>query len=89
MLIPDALRSFDLVQEVVTAGPHRFEILKPRTADDLISEDEYSVDERLPYWAELWPSAQVLAAMAGVDDDGTDPRPLVRPRRRGGRSGPR
>ena len=35
--------------------------LKPRTADDLISEDEYAVDERLPYWAELWPSGRVLA----------------------------
>jgi predicted nicotinamide N-methyase len=60
-MIPDALRSFDLVQETVTAGRHRFEIFKPRTADDLISEDEYAVDERLPYWAELWPSGCVLA----------------------------
>jgi predicted nicotinamide N-methyase len=68
MLIPDALRSFDLVQEVVTAGPHRFEILKPRTADDLISEDEYAVDERLPYWAELWPSGRVLADRLAARD---------------------
>ena len=57
----DALRGFDVVDETVTAGSHRFQVLKPRTADDLISEDEYAVDERLPYWAELWPSGRVLA----------------------------
>ncbi len=57
----DALQGFDVVEETVTAGPHRFQVLKPRTADDLISEDEYAVDERLPYWAELWPSGCVLA----------------------------
>ena len=57
----DALSGFDVVEETVTAGPHRFQVLKPRTADDLISEDEYAVDERLPYWAELWPSGRVLA----------------------------
>jgi predicted nicotinamide N-methyase len=60
-VIPESLRSFDLVEETVTAGPHRFRIIKPRTADELISEDEYAVDERLPYWAELWPSGRVLA----------------------------
>lgn len=57
----DALSGFDVVEETVTSGPHRFQVLKPRTADDLISEDEYAVDERLPYWAELWPSGRVLA----------------------------
>jgi ETFB lysine methyltransferase len=35
---------------------------KPQNADHLISEAEYVIDERLPYWADLWPSAQVLAA---------------------------
>lgn len=57
----EALAGFDVVDEAVTAGPHRFALLKPRTADDLISEAEYAVDERLPYWAELWPSGRVLA----------------------------
>ena len=52
---------FDLVEEVVTAGPYTFSIVRPRSADDLISEAEYAVDERLPYWAELWPSGLVLA----------------------------
>ena len=37
------------------------ELLSPANADDLISEDDYVKDERLPYWADLWPSAQILA----------------------------
>jgi predicted nicotinamide N-methyase len=31
------------------------------SADDLIDEDDFDRDERLPYWAELWPSALALA----------------------------
>jgi predicted nicotinamide N-methyase len=35
--------------------------LHPVSADDLIDEDDFDRDERLPYWAELWPSALALA----------------------------
>jgi predicted nicotinamide N-methyase len=28
---------------------------------DSITDEEFNQDERLPYWAELWPSAQALA----------------------------
>jgi ETFB lysine methyltransferase len=38
-----------------------FTLLKPANADHLISEADYVMDERLPYWADLWPSARVLA----------------------------
>jgi predicted nicotinamide N-methyase len=37
------------------------EVLRPSRAEDLISEEDFAGDERLPYWAELWPSAMVLA----------------------------
>ena len=30
-------------------------------ADELLDEEEFARDERLPYWAELWPSATALA----------------------------
>lgn len=33
----------------------------PRNADALIDEDAFVADERLPYWADVWPSARVLA----------------------------
>lgn len=37
------------------------ELLRPPRAEDLISEEDFARDERLPYWAELWPAAVVLA----------------------------
>ena len=37
------------------------ELIAPRSPDDLIDVSEFNVDERLPYWAELWPSARALA----------------------------
>jgi predicted nicotinamide N-methyase len=51
---------------------------KPRDPDDLISEADFVRDERLPYWADLWPSAIVLASylearMPAVPVDGVAP----------------
>lgn len=45
----------------VVVGDLHLNLLQPPSAEDLIDEDAYAVDERLPYWAELWPSARVLA----------------------------
>lgn len=56
------------VSERVTAGGLTVTIMHPPSAEDLIDEDEYAGDERLPYWADLWPSAHVLAdVLAGRD----------------------
>jgi len=33
----------------------------PSAADTLIDEEEFARDERLPYWADLWPSAVAIA----------------------------
>lgn len=38
-----------------------FELTLPPSAEALIDEAEFDADERLPYWAELWPSARALA----------------------------
>ena len=35
-------------------------LLMPANADELISESDFDRDERLPYWADLWPSARIL-----------------------------
>ncbi|MDP9427110.1 MAG: methyltransferase domain-containing protein [Actinomycetota bacterium] len=35
--------------------------MHPVAADELLDEEEFARDERLPYWAELWPSATALA----------------------------
>ena len=42
-------------------------ILKPRNSDDLISEADYVRDERLPYWADVWPSSLILAARLATE----------------------
>jgi predicted nicotinamide N-methyase len=61
------LAGFDLVEERVAAGAVELTIARPRSAEDLIDEEEYEHDERLPYWAELWPSGRALAdALAAV-----------------------
>lgn len=50
-------------------------ILHPANADDLISEEDFIRDERMPYWADLWPSALMLARSM-VDENGRGARLL-------------
>jgi ETFB lysine methyltransferase len=54
-------RRFRTATRTVQIGGRDVDLLSPANADDLISEDDYVLDERLPYWADLWPSAQILA----------------------------
>ncbi len=44
-------------------------IRHPANAEELISEEDFERDERLPYWADIWPSARVLASRL-IEDDG-------------------
>jgi len=55
-------RRFDTVTNDVETGDRSFSILRPRNADDLIREEDFVEDERLPYWADIWPSSTILAA---------------------------
>ncbi len=52
---------FVLRERDVVIGDVRWRLEMPRSAEDLISEADFAQDERLPYWADLWPSAIVLA----------------------------
>ena len=49
-------------EERVAVGDVTFDLLRPENSDTLISEADYVLDERLPYWADLWPSSHILAA---------------------------
>ncbi len=64
-------RRFRVVETPVEVGDRTLSILHPASAEDLIDESEFDRDERLPYWAELWPSARILGehvlGMAGDD----------------------
>lgn len=55
-------RRWTTATEQVQVGDLEWTLFKPANADHLISEADYVMDERLPYWADLWPSARVLAA---------------------------
>jgi predicted nicotinamide N-methyase len=55
-------RRFETVVSDVEAGNKTFSILRPRNSDDLIREEDFVKDERLPYWADIWPSSTILAA---------------------------
>lgn len=54
-------RRFVTASETVPVGESTITLLKPRNPDDLISEADYVKDERLPYWADIWPSSHILA----------------------------
>ncbi len=55
-------RRFRLTETRVDLSSRTLVIRHPANADDLISEDDFVRDDRLPYWADIWPSARVLAS---------------------------
>jgi predicted nicotinamide N-methyase len=61
----------DLVEEVLTPGGRTVRLLRPRSGDALLDEvlaEDDPADDRLPFWAEMWPSGSVLAdAVARLD----------------------
>jgi ETFB lysine methyltransferase len=54
-------RRFRTATRETEVGGRRVQLFMPANADDLIREDDFVRDERLPYWADLWPSARILA----------------------------
>ena len=57
-----------LVEAFVEVGEGTYRITHPAAADALIDEEDFARDERLPYWAELWPSAVALARRVIKED---------------------
>ena len=60
-LLAELDRRFVLETLPITAFGRELELISPRSAEDLLSEEDFERDERLPYWAELWPSSYALA----------------------------
>lgn len=52
---------FDVAERVVRAAGRDWTLAQPRDYDALISEKDFVEDDRLPYWADLWPSSRILA----------------------------
>jgi len=53
----------EIVESTVELGGRAIRIAHPPSADELIDESAFEHEEFLPYWAELWPSALVLATV--------------------------
>lgn len=53
----------DLVEEIVALDGRDLALLRPRDTEDLLDEAAFDQqgDEFIPYWADLWPSAILLA----------------------------
>jgi ETFB lysine methyltransferase len=64
-------RRFRTVESRIRVADRELCLLHPASAEELIDEAEFERDERLPYWADIWPSARVLAArVAQLDGAG-------------------
>ena len=58
----------ELIETPVEVGEATYRMTYPAAADDLIDEEDFARDERLPYWAELWPSAVALARRVSKEE---------------------
>lgn len=56
-------REYEVREEHFAHGAFALDLLLPRAAEELIDVSEFNVDERLPYWADLWPSARALTRL--------------------------
>ncbi len=59
-----APQPFPIVTSQVTVGGRQYVLRRPESADvllALITEEDFQRDDRLPYWADIWPSSRVLA----------------------------
>jgi predicted nicotinamide N-methyase len=56
----DLRRRFDVREETFVHADASFTLIMPRDVDTLLDATPLDDDERIPYWAELWPSARAL-----------------------------
>lgn len=65
------LDRFDVTTAEVEIDGERYSLVHPEDAEALIDEAAFNHDERLPYWAEVWPASVALArAVRAIDGSG-------------------
>src|SRR3954447_14592007 len=57
----------ELIEETVAVAGLELSLLRPPDAAALIDEEQFEVEEFLPYWAELWPAGTALAEALPAD----------------------
>lgn len=55
---------YQLVKGPLGLPGHELDMLRPKSVDELINEEEFNHDGRLPYWADVWPGARAGKAIA-------------------------
>lgn len=60
-LLDKLSQRFQLTQTATQAGGRELTFYHPSSVDDLLDEEAFNRDGRIPYWSELWPAARVLA----------------------------
>ena len=55
-----------LVEECVALPGGELSLLRPRDAESLLTEEAFTHEELLPYWAEVWSSSVALARVLSV-----------------------
>lgn len=56
--------TYDLLERKLEIAKHKLSLVAVRDTNDLLDRldvDEFNKDERLPYWAEIWPSSIALS----------------------------
>ena len=60
-----------LTESCVGVSEKTYRLTHPDSAEALIDEEDFDLDERLPYWAVVWPSAIALARhLSGLELSG-------------------
>jgi predicted nicotinamide N-methyase len=60
-LVAELERRFVIAHSRVALPGRTVDIMHPENTDALISEEDMVRDDRLPYWADIWPSSRILA----------------------------
>ncbi len=70
-LVRELERRFVIAHTAVALPGGALNLMHPESTDALISEEDMVRDDRLPYWADIWPSSLVLARhLAGEQGGG-------------------
>lgn len=63
--------TYDLSERKLEIAKHELSLIAVRDTNDLLDRidvDEFNTDERLPYWAEIWPSSIALSECLCLKD---------------------
>jgi ETFB lysine methyltransferase len=61
-------RRFRTKETPVQVGGTEIMLLHPADPESLLSEEDFERDERLPYWADVWPSSIIMARHVAMLD---------------------